>query len=45
LRRTYGPLVEQGIWIIRSNQEMRELYKYLDKVADIKRKYWNGQDV
>jgi hypothetical protein len=30
-------VVEQGIWIIRSNQEMSELYKYLD-IADIKKK-------
>ena len=36
-------MVEQGIWIIRSNQEMRELYKYLD-IANIKKEkigiYW-----
>jgi len=38
------PVVEQGIWIIRSNQEMRELYKYLDIVVDIKKKIleWTG---
>lgn len=45
LRRTYGPVVEKEIWIISFNQEMRELYKYLDKVAYIRRKYWNGQDM
>ena len=27
LRRTHGPVVEQGIWRTRSNQEMKELYK------------------
>jgi len=26
LRRTYGSLVEQGIWTIRTNQELRKLY-------------------
>jgi len=31
-------VVVQGVGIIRSNQEMRELYKYLDIVADIKKK-------
>jgi hypothetical protein len=25
LRRIYGPVVEQGIWRIRTNQEWREL--------------------
>jgi hypothetical protein len=34
----YGLVVEQGIWTIRTNQELRELYKDLDKVADIKKK-------
>jgi len=38
LSRTYGPVVEQGIRIIRSNQEMRALYNYLDIVADIKKR-------
>jgi len=38
LSRTYGPVAEQGIRIIRSNQEMRELYNYLDIVAGIKKK-------
>jgi len=31
-------VVEQGIWTIRTNQELRELYKDLDKAADIKKK-------
>jgi len=34
-------VIEQGIWIIRSNQEMRELYKYVD-IADIKNKIFEG---
>jgi hypothetical protein len=34
-KRKYGPEGERGIWIIKSNQEMRKLYKYLDIVADI----------
>ena len=41
LSRAYGPLVEQGVRIIRSNQEMRELQKYLYVVTDIKREDWN----
>jgi hypothetical protein len=32
----YGPVVEQGIWRVRTDQELRELYKDLDIVADIK---------
>jgi len=35
-RRRYGPVVEQGMWRIRTNQEVRELYKDPNKVADIK---------
>jgi hypothetical protein len=27
LRSVYGPVVEQGIWRIRTNHELRELYK------------------
>jgi len=27
LRRICGPVIEQGIWRIRTNQELRELYK------------------
>jgi hypothetical protein len=38
LTRIYGLVVEQGIWIVRSNQELRELYKDLDILADIKKK-------
>jgi len=26
LRRIWGPMVEQGVWRILTNQEMRELY-------------------
>jgi hypothetical protein len=35
-RIRYGSVVEQGMWRIRTNQEVRELYKDLNKVADIK---------
>ena len=40
-------VVEQGIWRIRTNQELRELYKDLDIAADIKIKKleWTGQVV
>jgi hypothetical protein len=47
LRRIHGPVVEQGIWRKRSNQEFREQYKNLDIVADIKEKRveWIGHVV
>ena len=43
----HGPVAEQGIWRIRTNQEMRELYNDLDKIADIKRERleWIGHVV
>jgi hypothetical protein len=37
LRTIYGPEVEQGMWRVRTNHELRELYGDLDIVADIKR--------
>ena len=36
--RLCGPAVEQGTCKIRSNQELRELYKDLNIVAGIKKK-------
>jgi hypothetical protein len=36
--RIYGPVVKQEIWRIRTNQELQELHKDLDIVADIKKK-------
>jgi len=46
-RRIYGPVVEQGIWRIWTNEELRELYKDLDAAADIKMKRleWVGYAV
>jgi len=38
LRRIYGPVVEQVIWRIRTNWELRELHKGLAMLADIKKK-------
>jgi hypothetical protein len=38
LRRIHEPVVEQGIWRVRTDQELREIYKYLDIVANIERK-------
>jgi hypothetical protein len=35
--RIYRPVVEQGMWRIRTNQELRDLYKNLDIIADIKK--------
>jgi len=37
LIRIHGPVAEQGIWRIRTNQEMRELHNDLDKIVDIKK--------
>jgi hypothetical protein len=34
LRTIYGPVVEQGIWTIRTNQELQVLCKDLD-IVDI----------
>jgi hypothetical protein len=36
--RIHGPVVEQGIWRMRTNQEQTELYKDPDIEADIKKK-------
>ena len=38
LRSLRGPAVEQGRWKTGNNQELSELYKNLDIVADIKKK-------
>ena len=47
LRGIYGPVVEQGIWRIWTNLELRELYKDLDVAADsnTKRFEWVGHAV
>jgi len=46
IRRIYRLVVEQGIWRIRTNKELGDLYKDLDMVADIKkRKDSNGLDM
>jgi hypothetical protein len=47
LRAVHGPVVDQGIWRIKTNQELRELYKDLDIVADIRKKRleWTGHVV
>jgi len=37
LKRMCGPVVEEGMWRIGTNQELRELYKDID-IADIKEK-------
>jgi hypothetical protein len=44
LRKAHGLVGEQEMWIIRSNQELRELYRDLDIYADIsqKRLEWTG---
>ena len=47
LRRLHGPAVAQGIWRIRTDQELRELYKDLDIAACIRKKRleWIGRVV
>jgi len=35
-RRVYRPVVEQGMWRVRTDQELRELYNDVDIAADIK---------
>jgi len=42
--RIYGPVVEQGMWRIRTNRGLRELCQDLDIIADIakKRLKWMG---
>mgnify|MGYP000353709793 CR=1 FL=1 len=44
LRKIYGPKQEQGIWKIRTNREVKELYRDMDMVEDIKRRIleWIG---
>jgi hypothetical protein len=38
LRRVHGPVVEQGRWRERTEQELRQQYKDLDIAADRKKK-------
>ncbi|KAJ9597611.1 hypothetical protein L9F63_011517, partial [Diploptera punctata] len=38
LRKIYGAEQEQDIWRIRTNQELKKLYRDLDLVGDIRRK-------
>ena len=45
LRRLYGLVVEKLMWRIRTNQELRELYTDLDRVAYILRRGWSGLDM
>jgi len=33
--KIYGPVVQQRMWRIKTDQELRELHKYLDIVADV----------
>jgi hypothetical protein len=39
-----GPISEQGVWRIRSDQELWKLYKTLDLLADIKRRELSGSN-
>ena len=45
--RICGPVVEQGMWRIRTNQELRELCQDLDIITDNakKRLKWMGYEV
>ena len=35
--RIYGPVVEQGLWRIRTNQELKELYRVSQEECEILR--------
>jgi hypothetical protein len=39
--KAYGPVTEQGVWRIRTKQELRELHKTPDLIADIKERSWD----
>jgi len=47
LRRIYGVVEKQGTWRIKTNLDLRELYKSLDMAAHIKKKRleWIGHVV
>jgi hypothetical protein len=40
LRWICGPVIGQGIWRLRPNEELRELCKDVDVVADVKKNRW-----
>jgi hypothetical protein len=42
LWKVYGPVIKQGVWRTRTNQELRELYESPDLVADIKGRMLKG---
>jgi hypothetical protein len=45
-RRACGPVIEQGMWRVRTDQELRELYSDLGVVADVKKRInLNGLDM
>ena len=41
VKKIYAPVAGQGMWRVRTNQELREPYTDLDTVTDFK-KEWNG---
>jgi hypothetical protein len=47
LRKIYGPKSDQGVWRIRSNLEIQNMYKSPDIVTEIKvsRLKWLGRVV
>jgi 2-oxo-4-hydroxy-4-carboxy--5-ureidoimidazoline (OHCU) decarboxylase len=47
LSRIYGPVVEQGMWIISTSLELQDLNNDLNIAADIKKKIleWIGHAV
>ena len=44
LRRIYGPINENGVWRIRNNNELKQLYRTpnLDIIIRLKRLQWAG---
>jgi hypothetical protein len=47
LRRVHEPGMQQGMWRIRTGQKLRELFKELDTVVDVKKERlkWTGHVV
>ena len=44
IKWVYGPVAEQGMWITRTNQELREMHIDLDILAYVKKKRWVWMD-
>jgi hypothetical protein len=36
-KEVHRPIPEQGVWIIRTSEELKELYEDIDVMADVRR--------